>query len=134
MCGDPCGDLDGPGAREEGTATVNILRRISLSRLLLLCALVLALGISATAIAFAVGTGPTPPAKPLPDAVHDALAAPPVEGVSANVQLTNHLLEGASLASGGGGAGQLASSPLLSGASGRLWIAKDGRVRLELQA
>ena len=34
----------------------------------------------------------------------------------------------------GGAAGQLTSSPLLSGASGRLWIAKDGRVRLELQA
>jgi outer membrane lipoprotein-sorting protein len=113
---------------------LNILRRISLTRLLLLCALVLAVGISATAIAFAVDTGPTPSPTPLPEAVHDALAAPAVEGVSANVQLTNHLLEGASLASGGGEAGRLASSPLLSGASGRLWIAKDGRVRLELQA
>src|SRR5207247_742300 len=29
---------------------------------------------------------------------------------------------------------QLSASPLLSGASGRLWIAKDGRVRMELQA
>ncbi|HTZ88299.1 MAG TPA: hypothetical protein VMB05_16665, partial [Solirubrobacteraceae bacterium] len=28
----------------------------------------------------------------------------------------------------------LSASPLLSGASGRLWIAKDGRARLELQA
>ena len=31
-------------------------------------------------------------------------------------------------------AGELTSSPLVTGASGRLWIAKDGRVRLELQA
>jgi outer membrane lipoprotein-sorting protein len=107
---------------------VNILRRLRLSRLLLLCALVLALGVSATALAFALGSGPTPPPKPLADAVHDALAAPALEGVSARVQLT------ANLASGDGEASQLAASPLLSGASGRLWIAKDGRLRLELQA
>jgi outer membrane lipoprotein-sorting protein len=113
---------------------VNILRRLPLSRLLLLCGLVVALGVSATALAFALGGGPTPPPKPLAYAVHDALLAPAVEGVSANVQLTDHLLEGANLASGGGEAGQLAASPLLSGASGRMWIAKDGRVRLELQA
>jgi len=113
---------------------VNILRRLPLSRLLLLCALVVALGASATAIAFALGSGPTPPPKPLAQAVHDALGAAPVEGVSASVKLTNHLLEGSELASGGGEAGQLSQSPLLSGASGRLWIAKDGRVRLELQA
>ena len=66
--------------------------------------------------------------------MHDALAAPPPGGVSASVQLTNHLLEGANIASGEGEAGQLASSPLLSGASGRLWIAPDGRLRIELQA
>jgi outer membrane lipoprotein-sorting protein len=113
---------------------VNIFRRLPLSRLLLLCALVVALGASATAIAFALGSGPTPPPKPLAQAVHDALGAAPVEGVSASVKLTDHLLEGSELASGGGEAGQLSQSPLLSGASGRLWIAKDGRVRLELQA
>ena len=115
---------------------MNILRRLPLSRLLLVCVGVIAIGASATAIAFALGAGPTPPAKPLPQAVHDALTAAPVEGVSASVKLTDNLLEGASLASGGSGgeAGQLSKSPLLSGASGRLWIAKDGRVRLELQA
>jgi len=113
---------------------VNILRRLPLSRLLLLCGLVVALGVSATAIAFALGTGPIPNEKPLAEAVHDALAAPPVEGFSANVTLNDHLIEGASLASGGGEASQFASSPLLSGAPGRVWIAKDGRVRLELQA
>ena len=114
---------------------MNILRRLPLSRLLLLCVLVVALGASATAIAFALGSGPTPPPKPLAQAVHDALGAAPVEGVSASVKLTDHLLEGSELAGGSGGeAGQLSQSPLLSGASGRLWIAKDGRVRLELQA
>ncbi len=110
------------------------LRRLPLSRLLLLCAVLVGVGVGATALATALGVGPTPPPKPLPDAVHDALTAAPVEGVSAQIQLTNHLLEGASLASGGGEASQLTSSPLLSGASGRLWISKEGRVRLELQS
>jgi outer membrane lipoprotein-sorting protein len=112
----------------------NFLRRLPLSRLLLLCATVVAVGIGATALAVALGTGPVPPAKPLAQAVHDALAAPPVEGVSARIQLTDHLLEGANLASQPGGGGEAAASPLLTGASGRLWISSDGRVRLELQA
>jgi outer membrane lipoprotein-sorting protein len=111
------------------------LRRLPLSRLLLVCGLVIAFGASATALALALGTGPKPPAKPLPDAVHQALLAPPVEGVTARIQLTDHLLEGANLASGNGeSAGQPSSSPLLNGGSGRLWIAKDGRARLELQS
>jgi outer membrane lipoprotein-sorting protein len=113
---------------------VNILRRLSLYQLLFACGLVIAAGVSATALASAVGSGPTPPSKPLAQAVHDALGAPHVQGVSANIKLTNHLLEGANLASGGGQAGELASSPLLAGGSGRLWVAEDGRVRLELQA
>ena len=101
----------------------------------MLCAAAVAIGVSVTAIALAAGSGPVPGPAKLATAVHDALAAPPVEGVSATVTLTDHLVEGANLASGGGGeASQLSSSPLLSGASGRLWIAKDGRVRLELQA
>jgi outer membrane lipoprotein-sorting protein len=117
------------------------LRRLPLSRLLLVCGLVVVLGVSATALAFALGTGPKPLPESLPDAVHGALAAPPVEGVSARIQLTNHLLEGANLATdhpgsagSGGSAGQLSSNPLLTGASGRLWIARDGRARLELQS
>ena len=115
---------------------MNILRRLPLSRLLLLCGLVVAIGIGATALALAVSTGPTPPPKPLPEAVHDALGAGAVSGVSARIQFTNHLLEGANLASGGsgGGGGSLTSSPLVTGASGRLWISSDGRARLELQS
>jgi outer membrane lipoprotein-sorting protein len=111
---------------------MNILRRLPLSRVLLLCALVVGIGVSATAIALALGTGPKPPAKPLAQAVHDAAVAPPVEGLSATVTFTNHLVEGANLA-GEHGSGLL-SSPLVTGASGRLWIAKDGRARLELKS
>lgn len=113
---------------------MNILRRLPLSRLLLLCATVLAVGAGATAIALAVDSGPTPPPKPLAQALHDALVAQKPDGVTARVQLTDHLLEGANLASSGGEASQLSASPLISGASGRLWIASDGRARLELQS
>ena len=120
---------------------MNILRRLPLSRLLLLCGLALVIGVSATAIASGLDTGPTPPSKPLAQAIHDALAGArerPVEGVSASVTWTDHLLEGANLASGdgagAGGGGELTSSPLVTGASGRLWIAKDGRARIELQS
>src|SRR5271165_4773888 len=120
--------------RRSWIPAVNILRRLPLYRLLLLCAVVVAVGVSATALAFAVGSGTEPPAKPLADAIHDALGGAQVQGVSANIQFTNHLLEGASLASGGGAAGELSQSPLISGASGRLWIGKQGHVRIELQA
>ncbi len=112
----------------------NFLRRLPLSRLLLLCGVVVAVGIGATALALAGGTGPTPPPKPLADAVHDALSAPKVSGVSARIRLTDHLLEGASLAGNGGEASQLSSNPLISGASGRLWVSPDGHARLELQS
>ncbi len=115
---------------------MNILRRLPLSRLLLLCGLAIAIGVSATALASALDAGPTPPAKPLAQALHDALAGSAgqqVQGLSANITLTDHLLEGANLATGGQG-GELASNPLITGASGRLWVARDGHVRLELQS
>ena len=112
---------------------MNLLRRLPLSRLLLLCALVVAIGVSATAIAFALGSGPTPPPQSLAQAIHDALGGGQLEGASANITLTDNLLEGASLADGGH-SGELTSSPLVTGGSGRLWVAKDGRVRLELQS
>ncbi len=109
---------------------MNILRRLPLSRLVLLSVLVVVIGASITAIALALGGGQKPAPKPLAQAVHDALAAPPVEGLSARITLTNHLLEGASLASEHGSG--ITSNPLIAGASGRLWIAKDGRARIEL--
>jgi outer membrane lipoprotein-sorting protein len=109
------------------------LRHLSLPRLALLCIALPALGGAVAAAASAVETGPVPPSRSLAAAIHDSLTGAPVEGLTARIQYTNHLLEGASLASGGAGGAGLASSPLLTGASGRLWIAKDGRVRLELQ-
>jgi outer membrane lipoprotein-sorting protein len=74
------------------------------------------------------GGGPTPDPKPLNAAVRDALNAPAVQGITARIHFTNHLLPSGS-AGGRGGA-----TPLLSGADGRLWLANDGRARLELQS
>jgi outer membrane lipoprotein-sorting protein len=105
---------------------MKFLRRISTRQLLLLGATVLALGIAVTSLALATtGGGPKPDPKPLPVAVHDALNAPPVTGVSARVEFTNHLISSSSIQG---------SDPLSSGASGRLWANPDGRLRLELQA
>ena len=112
---------------------MNLLRRLPLPRLLLLCALVVAIGVSLTALASALSSGPVPPPKPLAQAIHDALGGSAVRGVSAQVTLTDHLLEGASLAGGSGAGGELTSNPLITGGSGRLWISSDGKVRLELQ-
>jgi outer membrane lipoprotein-sorting protein len=105
---------------------MKFLRRISTRRLLALCAATVAAGVGAAALAMAAtGGGPTPPAEPLPVAVHDALAAPTVEGVSARIQFTNHLISGSNVQG---------ADPLLSGASGRLWATSDGHLRIELQA
>jgi outer membrane lipoprotein-sorting protein len=102
------------------------LRRISSRQLLVLAAALVALAAGTTAIAIgATGGDPTPPPKPLANAVHDALAAPPVEGVTARIHFTDNLI-GESILEG--------SDPILGGASGRLWATADGRLRLELQA
>ena len=68
-----------------------------------------------------------PPQKPLAEALHDALAAPQPEGITARIKFTNHLTPLGALFGAAG-------SALLSGASGRLWLANDGRGRLELQS
>jgi hypothetical protein len=102
------------------------LRRISTMRLLVIGAMLTLLAAATAAIALAAtGGGPTPPPKPLDEAVHDALSASPPEGVTARVHFTDNLI-GESVLEG--------SDPLLGGASGRLWAASDGQLRLELQA
>ena len=105
---------------------MKFLRRISTRQLLTLCASVVVFVIGAAVVAFATtGGGPKPPPKRLPVAIHDALAAPAVPGVTARVQFTNDLVDGADIQG---------SDPLLSGASGRLWASARGQLRLELQS
>jgi outer membrane lipoprotein-sorting protein len=105
-----------------------MLRRLPTAHLVVFLAATCAALAGCAAIAFAAlgGSGDKPPAKPLATAVHDALAAPAVKGVTARITFTNRLIDSSSLLNG--------ASPLLSGATGRLWAAADGRFRLELQS
>jgi outer membrane lipoprotein-sorting protein len=104
---------------------MSFLRTISTRRLVALVAAIVAVAAGGTAIALAAsGGGPVPPPKPLATAVDDALHAPAVSGVTARIRFTNHLIDSASIEG---------SDPILTGASGRLWLT-DGRLRLELQS
>ena len=104
------------------------LRTTSTERLVAIVAALVALALTgALAQAAISGSDAKPDPKPLDRAVHDAITAPPVDGVSARVTLTNGLLPSGSLPQG-------AASPLAAGAEGRLWLAGDGRARLELQS
>jgi hypothetical protein len=103
------------------------LRTATTRRLLAIIAGVIVLGGSVTAVAVAAlgRSGPIPPAKTLAAAIHDALAGPRIDGVSADIQFTNNLLDTSSIPGAG---------PLLGGATGRLWADGSGHLRLELQA
>ncbi|HEV7363820.1 MAG TPA: hypothetical protein VGN71_05465, partial [Solirubrobacteraceae bacterium] len=104
---------------------MNLLRRLPTSRLI---ALFVAAGLivaGGTAVAVAVtSSAPKPPAKPLSQAIHDALGAPAVKGVTANISFTNKLIDDSSIQGG---------NALLKGATGRLWATKN-QLRLELQS
>jgi outer membrane lipoprotein-sorting protein len=104
---------------------VSFLRTISTPRLAALCASVAAVAAGGTAIAVAGGSDPVPPPKPLASAVHDGLTAPEVQGITARVKFTNHLIDSSGIHGG---------SPLLSGATGRLWLSPGHALRLELQS
>ena len=104
---------------------MNILRTTSTRRLIAGSALSIALVAGGVTAVMAAGSGGTPPpAKPLAAAIHDSLAAPKPTGITARVHFTNNLVSTGALPVG---------SPLLTGASGRLWLS-GGHVRLELQS
>src|SRR4051812_228252 len=107
---------------------MKFIRTVSTGRLLATIVGLLAAIAAGTAIAVAAsGPGPVPPPKPLPSAVHKALAAPPVTGITADISFTNHLIDSSDFA------GEHAD-PVLQGATGRLWLSNDHRLRLELQS
>ena len=108
---------------------MKLLRTLSTSRLVLLIVAVVALAAAGAAIAVAAsgGSGSTPAPKPLAQALHDSLAGPAPEGVTARIKFTNKLFPSGAIT------GQVGSA-LMSGASGRLWATNDGRGRLELQS
>jgi outer membrane lipoprotein-sorting protein len=103
------------------------LRTASSPRLLAIVAVLVAV-VAGAGIAQAALTGAQKPApKALDRALLDAANAPAVQGVSARIQFSNHLLPSGSLP-------RDSASPTLTGATGRLWLAGDGRLRLELQS
>jgi hypothetical protein len=103
------------------------LRTAPLHTIALAAAVVVALTVGAVGIAQAVGGGGTPPRQPLAQAVYDAARAPDPQGITARIHFTNGLLPSGSLPQG-------ATSPVITGADGRLWLTNDGRLRLELQS
>ena len=108
---------------------MKFFRTLSTPRLvaLIVAAAAIAAGSSALAVAASGGGGPTPPAKPLANAIHDALAGTAPDGITADITFTNKLFPSGALTGAAG-------SALLSGATGRLWATNDGRGRLELQS
>jgi outer membrane lipoprotein-sorting protein len=110
---------------------MSTIRRFS-TRSLVLTGAVLSFAAVAAVVAVTAfgGSSSTPPAEPLGQAIHDALSAAPVDGVTAHITLTNNLL-------GSGLLGTLAAatgSPLLNGGTGQVWLTNDGRFRLDLQS
>ena len=104
---------------------MNFLRTTSTRRLIAGSALSVVLVAGGVAAATAAsGGGNPPPDKPLAAAIHDSLAAPKPTGITARVHFTNNLIASGALPTG---------SPLLTGASGRLWVS-GGALRLELQS
>lgn len=110
---------------------MKFLRTLSTRSLLLVgvAAALLAAGGTTIALAASGGSGTVPAAKPLPSALHQGLAAPEPAGVTARIRFTNGLIPNGALLGQAG-----ATSALMSGASGRLWVRPDGRGRLELQS
>lgn len=103
------------------------LRSLSSRRLTAIFAAVVVLAATAAVAQAALNNDPKPQPKALDQAIVDAVNAPPVDGVSARISFSNGLLPSGALPEGSG-------SPLLTGATGRVWIASDGRFRLELQS
>src|SRR5207302_1659013 len=85
--------------------------------------------LAGTAIALAAaGSGPVPARQALPQAIHAALAAPQVSGITARISFTNHLVPSTDLGEGG------SSDPLLNGGTGRIWLSPaTHQLRVEIQ-
>ena len=105
---------------------MKLLRTISTQRLLAIIAGVVIAVAGGTAIAFAAaGGGALPARESLAQAVHQAAAAPSVNGIYARISFTNHLIDSTDIQG---------ADPILTGATGRLWLSPSAHeLRLELQ-
>lgn len=105
---------------------MSFLRTASTRRLMAALAGVVVAIAAGTAIAVAAGSGgPVPKRQPLANAVHQALSAPAVQGITARIKFTNGLISSSNIQG---------SDPILTGAIGRLWLTNDHQLRLELQS
>jgi hypothetical protein len=105
---------------------MRFLRTVSTRRLLaILAGLIIAVA-GGTAIALgAVSAGPVPARESLAQALHQAATAPAVNGITARIHFTNHLIDSTNIQG---------SDPILTGADGRLWLSPSTHeLRLELQ-
>jgi len=104
------------------------LRTASTRRLAAVLAVASAIALTAAVAQGALrGSGPTPQPKALASAILDAFKAPAPAGVTARIAFTNRLLPTGALPG-------RTVSPLMAGAGGRLWIQRDGDLRIELQS
>ena len=105
---------------------MSFLRTATTGRLLTALGAVVAAIIAGAAVAVAATSGGTVPKRqPLASAVHQALKAPAVSGITARVSFTNNLIDSAEIQG---------SDPLLKGGTGRLWISSaKHELRLEVQ-
>lgn len=85
-----------------------------------------AIAVCAAVAVAATSGGPVPRREPLARAIHQALKARTVSGISARVSFTNNLIDSSQIQG---------TDPLLQGATGRLWYAPAAHeLRLELQS
>jgi outer membrane lipoprotein-sorting protein len=107
---------------------ISFLRTASTRRLLaVLAGVVIAAGGGAAIAVAAASGGPVPRSEPLATALHQALGAPQLQGISADISFTNHLIASSDI--------QGDTDPLLLGGSGRLWYSPaQHRLRIELQS
>ena len=93
---------------------MKFIRTVSTGRLLAtIVGLLVAIGAGTAIAVAAAGPGPIPARSSLAGAVHKALAAPSVTGISADISFTNNLIDSSDFTSD-------AKDPILQGATGRL--------------
>jgi outer membrane lipoprotein-sorting protein len=101
------------------------LRTISSRRLLAGLGGIVVLGVAGVGVGSAL-QGANPPApQQLASALHQAAVGAKPTGITADVTFTNNLLSST---------GITGTDPLMSGASGRMWINSAGDLRIELQS
>jgi hypothetical protein len=106
---------------------IRLLRTLSTRRLVAtLATAAVAIGGGAAIAVAATSGGPVPKREPLAKAIHQALSAPRLAGISARITFTNRLIASSDLQG---------SDPLLNGASGRMWyVPARHELRVELQS